>query len=51
MAGICNKRPWPGDDAEMMRRWEAYDRDMKALIATGSFHQDNDGWWVETATG
>lgn len=41
----------PEDDAEMTRRWEAYDRDMKALIATGGFHQDEDGWWVETATG
>lgn len=39
------------DDAERMRRWEAYDRDMKALIATGAFHQDEDSWWVETATG
>ncbi len=39
------------DDAEMMRRWEAYDRDMKALIAKGGVHQDADGWWVHTATG
>lgn len=39
------------DDAEMMRRWEAYNRDMKALIAKGGVHKDDDGWWVETATG
>ncbi len=41
----------PDDDAELMRRWEAYDRDMKAIIAKGGVHQDDDGWWVETATG
>ena len=40
-----------GDDAEWMRRWEAYDREMRVLIATGAFHQDEDNWWVETATG
>lgn len=39
------------DGAEMMRRWRAYDRDMKALIAKGGFHLDEDSWWVETATG
>lgn len=39
------------DDTEWMRRWEAYDRGMKELIATGDFHQDEDGWWIETATG
>lgn len=39
------------DDAEMQRRWEAYDRDMKALIAAGGVHQDEDGWWVDDATG
>lgn len=39
------------DDAEMMRRWEAYERGMKAIIAAGGAHQDADGWWVETATG
>jgi len=38
-------------DAEMMRRWEAYDRDMQALIAAGGVHQDDDGWWVDDATG
>lgn len=41
----------PEDDAEMMRRWEAYDRGMKALIAAGGVHQDEDGWWVDDATG
>ncbi|UWQ16140.1 BrnA antitoxin family protein [Jannaschia sp. M317] len=39
------------DRAEMDRRWRAYDRDMRALIAKGGLHQDDDGWWVETATG
>lgn len=39
------------DAAEWDRRWKAYDREMRALIATGKFHQDDDGWWVETATG
>lgn len=38
-------------DAEMHRRWAVYDREMRALIATGIAHQDDDGWWVETATG
>ncbi len=41
----------PADDAEMMRRWEVYDREMKALIAAGGVHQDEDGWWVDDATG
>ena len=41
----------PEDDAEMSRRWEVYERDMKALIERGGVHQDEDGWWVETATG
>lgn len=40
-----------GSDAEMQRRWEVYDREMKALIAKGGVHQDRDGWWVEDATG
>lgn len=39
------------DDAEMHRRWKAYDREMKVIIASGIAHQDDDGWWVETATG
>lgn len=39
------------DAAEWDRRWKAYDREMRALIATGKFHHDDDGWWVETATG
>ena len=38
-------------DAEMQRRWEAYDREMKALIAAGSVHQDQDGWWIDNASG
>ena len=41
----------PEDDAEMQRRWEIYDREMQAIIASGSAHQDEDGWWVDTATG
>lgn len=39
------------DMAEMERRWEAYERQMKALIAKGGVHQDEDGWWVDDATG
>lgn len=39
------------DAAELLRRWNEYDRAMKELIATGGIHQDSDGWWVETATG
>jgi hypothetical protein len=39
------------DDAEFMRRWEAYEREMKIIIASGVLHQDEDGWWVVTATG
>jgi uncharacterized protein (DUF4415 family) len=37
--------------AEMMRRWLVYRDGMRALVETGGFHQDGDGWWVETATG
>ena len=37
-------------DAEMQRRWETYDREMKALIATGTVYQDDDGWWFDKAT-
>lgn len=39
------------DDAEMLRRWEAYNKEMRALIAAGGVHQDEDGWWVDDATG
>jgi uncharacterized DUF497 family protein/uncharacterized protein (DUF4415 family) len=39
------------DAAEMQRRWEHYNREMQAIIAKGGVHQDEDGWWVETATG
>lgn len=39
------------DDAEMQRRWEVYDREMRALIATGTVHQDDEGWWYDNATG
>ena len=38
-------------DAEMQRRWEIYNTEMQALIAAGGVHQDDEGWWVETATG
>lgn len=41
----------PDDDAEMMQRWQAYDREMRAIIAKGGVHQDDDGWWVDDATG
>jgi uncharacterized protein (DUF4415 family) len=40
-----------GDDAELTRRWEQYDREMKAIIAAGGVHQDDDGWWIDDATG
>lgn len=39
------------DAAEMDRRWRKYDRQMKTLIAAGGVHQDEDGWWVDDATG
>lgn len=39
------------DAVEMQRRWQVYDREMKALVAKGGAHNDKDGWWVETATG
>lgn len=38
------------DNAEAVRRWEAYDRRMKAVIAAGGVHRDADGWWVDDAT-
>ena len=41
----------PEDDIEMTRRWETYNREMQALISKGGVHQDEDGWWIETATG
>ncbi|ELT50985.1 BrnA antitoxin family protein [Brucella intermedia] len=53
---MANK--WPSfetkdapDDAEMMRRWEKYNKEMKALIATGTVYQDDEGWWYDKATG
>jgi uncharacterized protein (DUF4415 family) len=36
---------------ELHRRWETYNREMQDLIATGTVHQDDDGWWVDNATG
>lgn len=39
------------DDAEMQRRWEVYNREMQAIISAGGVHQDDDGWWVDDATG
>ncbi len=39
------------DNAELLRRWHAYDHAMKELVAKGGIHMDADGWWVETATG
>ena len=41
----------PEDDAEMQRRWEQYNREMTAPIAAGGVHQDEDGWWVDDASG
>lgn len=41
----------PDDDAELLRRWQVYDAEMKALIAAGGVHQDADGWWFDDATG
>lgn len=38
-------------DAEMLRRWNAYNQQMKAIIAAGGVHQDADGWWLDDATG
>ena len=56
-------KPWPSFETkdlldldtdesleEMQRRWETYDREMKALIAAGGVHQDSDGWWVDDET-
>lgn len=56
------KRKWPSFetwdikdlpefDEIMQKRWEIYDREMKALIAKGGVHEDEDGWWVDDATG
>ena len=55
-----NKKKWPSfetwdmeyplDEAEFERRWEKYDREMKALIATGTVYQDDEGWWYDKAT-
>lgn len=39
------------DHAELLRRWTVYDQQMRALIAAGGVHQDEDGWWVDEATG
>ena len=39
----------PEFDQLMQSRWEAYDREMRALIAKGGVHQDSDGWWVRAA--
>lgn len=39
------------DDVEMQRRWDVYNREMQAIIASGTAHQDADGWWIDTATG
>lgn len=41
----------PEDCAELQRRWQVYDQQMRALIAAGGVHQDDDGWWVDDATG
>jgi len=41
----------PDDDEELLRRWEVYNSEMRALIAAGGVHQDQDGWWFDDATG
>ena len=38
-------------DTEMQRRWETYNREMRALIAAGGVHQDSEGWGIDDATG
>lgn len=40
-----------GEEAEAQRRWDVYNSEMQALIAAGGVHQDDDGWWVDDATG
>lgn len=56
------RKPWPSfvtrdlgdseeDDAETTRRWQVYDREMRALIAAGGVHMDADGWSVDDETG
>ncbi len=39
------------DDTEMLRRWEVYNTEMQVIIASGTAHKDDDGWWVDTASG
>lgn len=39
------------DFDELVRRWRRYDAEMKALIAKGGVHQDEDGWWIDDASG
>jgi len=39
------------DADEMQRRWEFYNREMQEIIAAGGVHRDEDGWWVDDATG
>lgn len=41
----------PNFDEEVQRRWAIYEREMRALISAGGVHQDDDGWWVDDATG
>jgi uncharacterized protein (DUF4415 family) len=39
------------DSEEYVARWEKYNRELQELIAAGTVHQDEDGWWVDNATG
>jgi len=39
------------DAEEMERRWFVYRDEMNALIAAGGIHVDDEGWWVDDATG
>jgi len=39
------------DADEMQRRWEVYNREMQVIIKAGDVHADEDGWWVNDATG
>lgn len=39
------------DEQERILRWETYRKDMDALIATGDYEKDADGWWFHLQTG
>jgi uncharacterized protein (DUF4415 family) len=39
------------DSEEYEVRWKKYRDELQALIDAGTVHQDEDGWWVDNATG